>query len=218
MFLQLHGKVLSIRADNAPAFVKGPLKKFCEGCDIKIKPSSVYNPTGNLSERHHSNINRIINLANKPSFEEANQLIFDYVTSYNCLPATHGYAPYEVLKGQIPVECLPSELDHDLDTRIPQKLTSAQITDIVWDQRSKKVVDKLPNKEKEQKFSVGQSVFWHINMPTGGLKIFPAKIMDLNQSSALLELEDTKKTRWIALHHIRPAANIDFLCLEKNKN
>ena len=218
LFLQLHGKVLEIRTDNAPAFVAGPLKKFCDGCDIKIKPSSAHNPTGNLSERHHSNLNKIINLANKPSFEEANQLIFDYITSYNCIPATHGFAPYEVLKGQIPVECLPSELDYDLDKRIPQKLTAPEITDIVWENRSKKVVDKLPSNEKSKKFFEGQSVFWHINMPTGGLKIFPAKILDLNQSSALLDVENSNKKRWIALHHLRRAADTDLLSLCENKN
>ena len=210
LILQVHGKVLRLRTDNAPAFVAGALKTFCDAVDIQIKPSSVSNPTANVSERHHSNINKIINLAT-PTFQDANNIIFNYTTSYNTLPATHGFIPYEVLKGHLPLECLPSELDVDLDKEVTQELTSPEIIKKVWQIRSKKSIDKLPDEEREQKFQEGQRVIWQLKLPTGGLKLYPATVVDINPSSALLRLDHDGRTQWIAQHHIRRTADIDIL-------
>ena len=211
LVLQVHGRVDCLRTDNAPEFVKGPLKIFGDNNSIKIRPSSVYNPTANLSERHHSNINKIINLADKPTFQEANQIIFDFTTSHNSLPSKHGFSPYEVLKGQLPVECLPVELGMDLDTPSKQKLTASQIVENVWQSRCKNIIEKLPINEKAVPFKEGQRVSWNLKLPTGGLKLFTGTIHGLNPSSVLLKLDHSGNFRWLAMHHIRPLADPNLL-------
>ena len=207
LVLQVHGRVDCLRTDNAPEFVKGPLKNFGDANSIKIRPSSVYNPTANLSERHHSNINKIINLADKPTFQEANQIIFDFTTSHNALPNKHGFSPYEVLKGQMPIECLPIELGLDLDSPPKQNLPASQIVEKVWQSRSKAIIEKLPVNQKAVPFKEGQRVSWNLKLPTGGLKLFTGTIQSLNPSSVLLKLDHSGSLRWLAMHHIRPLAD-----------
>ena len=209
VIMQLHGRVSCLRVDNAPQFVSGPLKIFADKNDISIKPSSPYNPPANLAERHHSSINRLINLS-FPNYEEAGQDIFDFVISYNATPLDHGFSPYEVLKGHLPVECLPVEMTDDAE-RTKQQLTAQQIIDKVYDKRSEKIIDKLPTQEKPDNFVIGQRALWTIKLPTGGIKQFNVKIKNKNPSSLYCELEHSGRTIWIQKKNIKPYANTDLL-------
>ena len=216
VYMQLHGRVSCLRVDNAPQFVSGPLKSFADKNDISIKPSNPYNPPANLSERHHSSINRLINLS-FPNFEEAGQDIFDFCLSYNATPLKHGFSPYEVLKGQLPVECLPVEMVNDAK-RLKQPLTAQEIVDKVYDIRGKEVIDKLPTKEKIDNFEIGQKALWNIKLPTGGLKTFNVKIKARNPSSLLCELEHSGRTKWVSKNHLKPFASTALLDSNSKSN
>ena len=60
IIVQIHGHPGTIRPDNAPEFVAGEFKKWCEKQGISIKPISPHNPQANLAERPHSSLNKMI--------------------------------------------------------------------------------------------------------------------------------------------------------------
>ena len=199
MVLMIHGKVDKFRTDNAPQFIKGEFESFCRRNDIAISSITPYNPCANPVERHHSNLNRLINLAN-PDAKEVEQDILDYILSYNSIPSKYKYAPYEVLKGHMPKECIPSEFE--IEDHPKQSLTALDIIDKVWSNRNLDNLAKTKPVLKEL-FPKDTKIQWSIKLNTGISKQLKGKVIFTNLTSAFIQLEHSGRKLWVAKNSLR---------------
>ena len=73
---------------------------------MEIKPISNYNPRANVAERHHRQINRMLDESYSSSATIEDD-IFSFCQAHNLLKKrATGFAPFEVLKGQLPRELI----------------------------------------------------------------------------------------------------------------
>ena len=100
--LTIHGKVKTLRPDNGKTFIEGEFKKWCDSMGIEIKPTAVYNPQANRAERHHRQINRMLDQSYSTGATIEDD-IFDFCQAHNLLRnRATGLAPIEILKGHLP--------------------------------------------------------------------------------------------------------------------
>ena len=196
--LQIHGLVGSIKADNAPSFIKGEFELFCKKYDIELKSITPGNAQANLSERQHSQVNHAINMSNqiteKITLEESKEVLFDFVIGQNLVKKrATPYCPLEILKGQLPAECTKflEITDHE-QPRIP----AADMQEEAWLQRSKAKLAKTPNSTRKIKFSTGTEIYWRNKTPTNEVQYRKCKVIDSNETSTCLKLASGKIT-WI---------------------
>ncbi len=73
-----------MRPDNGKSFVDGDFEKWCTSIGVKVRPTSNYNPQGNLAERHHRQINKMLDesYSNPATIEDD---IFEFCHSHNPL-------------------------------------------------------------------------------------------------------------------------------------
>ena len=199
--LMIHGKVHRIRTDNAPQFIHGVFEKFCKSNNIQLNSITSYNPTANLVERHHSSLNRLIKLS-QPNYEEVQQDILDYVLTYNTIPSRHKFAPYEVLKGHLPLECLPIEFDADLEKPLTQNLPAQVIIEQMWQSRNEPNFLKTKSSSGRERFPTGSSVEWCIKLNTGIVKYVQGLVLSTNETSAYVKLNSNRKV-WISKNNLR---------------
>ena len=210
--LQIHGLVGTIKADNAPTFIKGEFEKFCAGYDIKLSSITPGNAQANSSERQHSQVNKAIvmanNLAEKITLAESKEVLFDFVISHNLVKKRNTrYCPLEIMKGHLPPECTKifGESNHEQ----PNKPAS-EIVEDTWLERSKGKLEKTPSFSTDNKFKVGEVVFWKVKNPTTEVQYRQGTVVESNETSTCIKLKN-KRTVWIVNRFIVSKPNYESM-------
>ena len=144
--MTIHGKVSVLRPDNGKSFIEGEFARWCKSKNIEIRPTSCYNPQANLAERHHRQINRMLDNSYSTA-STVNDDIFEFCHAQNLLKKrSTGLAPFEILKGHIPPE-LVSDIyagPHFSQPTIP----ATEILRKAWEDRNLSKLEKTLNLSK----------------------------------------------------------------------
>ena len=168
-------------------------------------PSLCYNPQANRAERHHRDINRMLDESYSTGATIEDD-IFNFCQTHNLLKKrSTGMAPIELLKGHLPIE-LVDDLYSGMTLPQPSK-SAVQLIQDAWESRNTHNLEKTTPTSEPHNFLSGKRVIWSIGV--NNKKVIGTCLKSL-PTAVQIKLDESGRVVWASRSSVKIYLNPNF--------